>query len=119
ARPTRPTAEPRSPGRRRPAGTRPYSRGARSWQDRGRGRARAGRCVLCYNNIVYGIIVIIDRIVSLLTYLIIIRALLSWIPSVDYRHPLMSLLIRVTDPVLVPEIGRASCRERGARAGVC
>jgi len=46
--------------------------------------------------------VIIDRIVSLLTYLIIIRALLSWIPSVDYRHPLMSLLIRVTDPVLVP-----------------
>lgn len=45
---------------------------------------------------------IIDRIVSLLTYLIIIRALLSWIPSVDYRHPLMSLLIRVTDPVLVP-----------------
>ncbi|TMI89714.1 MAG: YggT family protein [Bacillati bacterium ANGP1] len=51
---------------------------------------------------VYGIIVIIDRIVSLLTYLIIIRALLSWIPSVDYRHPLMSLLIRVTDPVLVP-----------------
>ena len=45
---------------------------------------------------------IIDRIVSLLTYLIIIRALLSWIPSVDYRHPLMSLLIRVTDPILLP-----------------
>ena len=50
----------------------------------------------------YGIILIIDRIVSLLTYLIILRALLSWIPSVDYRHPLMSLLIRVTDPILVP-----------------
>jgi len=46
--------------------------------------------------------VIIDRIVTLLTYLIIIRALLSWIPSVDYRHPLMSLLIRVTDPILLP-----------------
>ncbi|HTD47821.1 MAG TPA: YggT family protein [bacterium] len=45
---------------------------------------------------------IIDRIVTLLTYLIIIRALLSWIPSVDYRHPLMSLLIRVTDPILLP-----------------
>jgi len=51
---------------------------------------------------VYGIIVIIGRIVTLLTYLIIIRALLSWIPSVDYRHPLMSLLIRVTDPILLP-----------------
>src|SRR3989442_15706767 len=64
--------------------------------------ARAVPCFLCYNNSVYGIILIIDRIVSLLTYLIILRALLSWIPSVDYRHPLMSLLIRVTDPILVP-----------------
>ena len=63
---------------------------------------RADHCVLFYNKSVYGIIVIIDRIVTLLTYLIIIRALLSWIPSVDYRHPLMSLLIRVTDPILLP-----------------
>ncbi|HEX9246838.1 MAG TPA: YggT family protein [bacterium] len=68
----------------------------------GREGPRADHCVLCYNKSVYGIIVIINRIVTLLTYLIIIRALLSWIPSVDYRHPLMSLLIRVTDPILLP-----------------
>jgi len=63
---------------------------------------RADHRVLCYNISVYWIIIVIDRVVTLLTYLIIIRALLSWIPSVDYRHPLMSLLIRVTDPILLP-----------------
>jgi len=37
-----------------------------------------------------------------LALLIIVRAVLTWIPSVDYGHPLIRAIIRVTDPVLLP-----------------
>lgn len=59
-------------------------------------------CVLCYNTLVDLIIILADRAVQLLTLLVFVRALLSWIPSVDYRHPLISLIIRATDPILQP-----------------
>ena len=37
-----------------------------------------------------------------LTLLIIVRALLSWVPSLDYGHPVIRAIVRVTDPVLLP-----------------
>jgi len=57
--------------------------------------------LLCYNTIMY-LLILVDRAITLLTILIVIRALLSWIPAVDYRHPLIGLLIRITDPILAP-----------------
>lgn len=40
--------------------------------------------------------------VQLLTLLIVVRAIFSWIPSVDYGHPAIRIIMRVTDPILEP-----------------
>lgn len=48
------------------------------------------------------LIILVDRAVQFLTLLVIVRVLLSWVPSVDYGHPLISLIIRITDPILLP-----------------
>ncbi|HLW60435.1 MAG TPA: YggT family protein [bacterium] len=64
-------------------------------------RRCAGPRILCYNSVV-DLIAIVDRAVQLLSILVFVRALLSWIPSVDYRHPLISLIVRITDPILQP-----------------
>lgn len=40
--------------------------------------------------------------VQLLTLLIVVRAIFSWIPSVDYGHPVIRVITRVTDPILEP-----------------
>ena len=48
------------------------------------------------------LLILVDRAITLLTILIVVRALLSWIPAVDYRHPLIGLLFRITDPILAP-----------------
>ena len=45
---------------------------------------------------------LVDLAVQVLTILVVVRVLLSWIPSVDYGHPLISMIIRITDPILVP-----------------
>jgi YggT family protein len=52
--------------------------------------------------IITAMITLVDRAVQLLTFLVLVRVLLSWIPSVDYGHPLISLIIRITDPILLP-----------------
>lgn len=57
---------------------------------------------LCYNVIVASLIVLVDRAIELLTILVVVRVLLSWVPSVDYGHPLISLIVRITDPILQP-----------------
>ncbi len=41
-------------------------------------------------------------VLQLLTLMIIVRAILSWIPGVDYAHPLVRAIMRVTDPILRP-----------------
>jgi YggT family protein len=41
-------------------------------------------------------------VLQLLTLAIIVRAALSWIPNVDYEHPLVRAITRVTDPILKP-----------------
>jgi len=51
---------------------------------------------------VFSLIVVVDRAVELLTILVFVRILLSWIPSVDYGHPIISFIVRVTDPILQP-----------------
>jgi YggT family protein len=48
------------------------------------------------------LIILVDRAFELLTLLVVVRVLLSWVPSVDYRHPLISLIVRITDPILLP-----------------
>ncbi len=45
---------------------------------------------------------LVDPAVQFLTLLVIVRVLLTWIPSVDYGHPLIRLIARITDPILLP-----------------
>jgi len=48
------------------------------------------------------LITLVSDAVRLLTLLILVRAVLSWIPGVDYGHPAIRLVMRITDPVLDP-----------------
>lgn len=48
------------------------------------------------------LITLISDAAQVLALLIIVRALLTWIPSVDYGHPVLRAIVRVTDPLLLP-----------------
>ena len=48
------------------------------------------------------LITLVSDAIQLLTLLIIVRAVLSWIPTADYGHPAIRFVMRVTDPVLEP-----------------
>jgi YggT family protein len=48
------------------------------------------------------LITLISDVAQVLALLIIVRALLTWIPSVDFGHPVIRAIVRVTDPVLLP-----------------
>jgi YggT family protein len=48
------------------------------------------------------IVTLISDVAQLLALLVIVRALLTWVPSVDYGHPVIGAIVRVTDPVLQP-----------------
>ncbi len=48
------------------------------------------------------LVTLVSDAVQLLTLLIVVRAILSWVPSVDYGHPVIRLIMRVTDPILEP-----------------
>lgn len=48
------------------------------------------------------LVTLVSDVAQVLALLIIVRAVLTWIPSVDYGHPLIRAIIRVTDPVLLP-----------------
>ena len=50
----------------------------------------------------FNLIVLVDRAIELLTILVFVRVLLSWIPSVDHGHPVISFIVRITDPILQP-----------------
>ncbi|MEI2688455.1 MAG: YggT family protein [Anaerolineae bacterium] len=41
-------------------------------------------------------------LITILTWAILIRVLLSWIPNLDRSNPLVQLLMQITDPVLEP-----------------
>jgi YggT family protein len=51
---------------------------------------------------VFSLVDLVDRAIQLLTILVFVRVLLSWIPSLDYGHPVISFIVRVTDPILQP-----------------
>jgi YggT family protein len=48
------------------------------------------------------LVTLISDVAQVLALLIIVRALLTWIPSIDYGHPVVRAIVRVTDPVLLP-----------------
>jgi YggT family protein len=48
---------------------------------------------------ILGLLLLALNIYSLI---ILGRVLLSWVPNVDYRNPLVKLLIDITEPVLRP-----------------
>jgi len=45
---------------------------------------------------------VILKAIQVLIWLIVIDAVLTWVPSVNRRHPLVVLLRRITQPVLEP-----------------
>jgi YggT family protein len=51
---------------------------------------------------VFSLIELVDRVIQLLTILVFVRVLLSWVPSLDYGHPVISFIVRITDPILQP-----------------
>ncbi len=48
------------------------------------------------------LVTLVSYAIQILTLLIVVRAVLSWIPAVDYGHPLIRMIMRVTDPILEP-----------------
>ncbi len=48
------------------------------------------------------LVTLVSDAVQLLTLLIVVRAIFSWIPAVDYGHPLIRAIMRITDPILDP-----------------
>lgn len=45
---------------------------------------------------------IVDFVFQLLYVLLLVRVLLSWIPGVNYYHPVVQFIHRTTSPVLNP-----------------
>jgi YggT family protein len=49
---------------------------------------------------------VIGLIISYVAYalfvLVLIRALMSWIPGLDPRNPLVNFVIEITEPILAP-----------------
>ncbi|HEY7271016.1 MAG TPA: YggT family protein [Dehalococcoidia bacterium] len=45
---------------------------------------------------------IVSYVAYVLAILIFIRALLSWVPNLNPRNPLIEALIQVTEPILSP-----------------
>lgn len=48
------------------------------------------------------LITLVNDVLQLLTLLIIVRAVFTWIPTVDYEHPLVRAIVKITDPILKP-----------------
>lgn len=54
---------------------------------------------------------ILDTLFEVYYWILILRFLSSWMPSMDFRHPIVRFLYRVTDPVvgifqgLIPPVG--------------
>jgi len=51
------------------------------------------------HNFIYAIATIVDMILSIYMWIIIARAIISWVSPFS-RHPIVYALIRLTDPVL-------------------
>lgn len=45
---------------------------------------------------------VVDVVFSLVKWALMLRALISWLPNLDPRHPLVRLLDDLTEPVVSP-----------------
>jgi YggT family protein len=50
----------------------------------------------------YQVILFIQRLFEAYELLILARVVLSWLPTIDYTHPVVNLLYRITEPFLRP-----------------
>ncbi len=48
------------------------------------------------------LITLVDILFSVLWWMFVLRFLLSWLPNLDRRHPIIEWLYRLTDPVVRP-----------------
>ncbi|MDR5683850.1 MAG: YggT family protein [Armatimonadota bacterium] len=48
------------------------------------------------------LIFLVDRAFYVYNLVLLARVLMSWLPGVDSRNPIVQLLVRLTDPVLEP-----------------
>jgi YggT family protein len=48
------------------------------------------------------LILVLDLLFEIFTWVLIARFLMSWIPSVNYQHPVVRFIYRVTDFVVRP-----------------
>ena len=52
-----------------------------------------------FSNLIMAVAVVLDMILSIYMWIIIIRAIMSWVTPFS-RHPVVYALIRITEPVL-------------------
>lgn len=45
---------------------------------------------------------ILGLIINIYTWILLARALISWIPNIDPGHPAVQILYQITEPVLAP-----------------
>jgi len=45
---------------------------------------------------------ILGLIINIYTWILLARALISWIPNIDPSHPAVQILYQITEPVLAP-----------------
>ena len=48
------------------------------------------------------VVEILSMVLQLYSYVLLARALLSWIPNLDPYNPIVQILFRITEPVLDP-----------------
>lgn len=41
-------------------------------------------------------------LLQIYSYVLLARVLMTWIPNLDYRNPIVSFLLQITEPVLKP-----------------
>jgi len=49
-----------------------------------------------------GILAIVERLFQLMYLLLLIRVVLTWIPNVNYYHPVIHFIYRITSLILDP-----------------
>ncbi len=49
-----------------------------------------------------GLVEILSLVLQLYSYVLLARALVSWIPNLDPYNPVVQLLFQITEPVLEP-----------------
>jgi YggT family protein len=48
------------------------------------------------------LILVVDRLFFVYSLILLARVLMSWLPGLDPRNPIVQFLVQVTEPVLAP-----------------